>query len=633
MKCQQCGTELDRLSKWRGSSEFCSEECKKAHQEEFNRLAMTRLMQPRPLRTNTRAAAAAVRTVESTTGRLTMITHPPGASSPILTEPPEAGFIMEASATLAELQVRHQPPVTPRASSPVIPTREVPMADALAALNAMLKGMRPVARPARALSPLARRATAIPARGEIAFSMPAADLAWPASLGIEFPVIGLDNVSIAPASTEVTVAAEPIPGAPAVTVTPAVAHRAIPQRRGEMPLPALDGLALGAERLLPAPILTAPRLRIHLPKPVLNPFRPKYAFAPREEAAPEVAAQEVAAPETKTAKSVQPTRDERRSRDDERRSKDKDRNRRGRDSGIQPAVVPAKQEAKQEAKPKPEAKPEIAAETKVAPKPEPKVEAKPEPKVEAKVEAKPEPKAQEKAPEKKEPEKRTEPASFAAPSFGGQADEAEPEGFFSRIPGWMKAAAALAVVGIAVGVWGVPAMRGSGRSVTLPTPAAPATLGPESWDTDSTGDTTGIARRRIISRYKPARGKRDYVFEFTGQIEQRAMGWVFRMKDPKNYYVLKLEKTSDSPSAPAQLVKFAVVDGDEQPHRLVQLREPLPPGLPVKVKLDVRGQNFSTEINGRPVDVWIDSQLRDGTVGFSNENGERAVIRTVKVSY
>jgi hypothetical protein len=158
-------------------------------------------------------------------------------------------------------------------------------------------------------------------------------------------------------------------------------------------------------------------------------------------------------------------------------------------------------------------------------------------------------------------------------------------------------------------------------------------MGADSWETDSSGDTAGIARRRVISLYKPGRAKRNYVFEFTGHVEQRAMGWVFRMKDPRNYYCLKLEHIGNGASSAVQLVKFAVVNGEEQPHRLVSIAEPLVAGQPVRIRLDVRGQNFSTQVNGRPVDVWIDNQIAEGTVGFSNESGERAVIRTVKVSY
>ena len=33
----------------------------------------------------------------------------------------------------------------------------------------------------------------------------------------------------------------------------------------------------------------------------------------------------------------------------------------------------------------------------------------------------------------------------------------------------------------------------------------------------------------------------DYRFEFRGQIERKALGWIFRASNPKNYYVMKLE--------------------------------------------------------------------------------------------
>jgi hypothetical protein len=227
------------------------------------------------------------------------------------------------------------------------------------------------------------------------------------------------------------------------------------------------------------------------------------------------------------------------------------------------------------------------------------------------------------------------PATFAAPSFGGKADvEPESDGFFSRMPGWQKAAAVVVLLGVAIAAWAVPAYNRSAKPAKTPSIAqAGATMGADSWETDSSGDTAGIARRRVISLYKPGRTKRNYVFEFTGHVEQRAMGWVFRMKDPRNYYCLKLEHTGNGASSAVQLVKFAVVNGEEQPHRLVSIAEPLVAGQPVRIRLDVRGQNFSTQVNGRPVDVWIDNQIAEGTVGFSNESGERAVIRTVKVSY
>lgn len=629
MKCLQCGTELDRLAKWRGPSEYCSDECKKASQDEFNQLAMNRLMQPRPAPTSARVAAGAVRTVEGGAGRrLTVVTHPVGASSPMLTEPPEAGFIMEAAATLADLQLRHQPPANPRPLQPIIPSSAFPLGDALLALESMLSGIRPTSRPARKLNPASRHGFAQLQSATPEFELPACEPVWFASLGLTFKVAGIDSGST-------TVSTAPAAGAPAQAMVPAgyvetrpVAHRAIPSRRAARAFPSMTDFELGTERLMPPPVVSPPRLRIHLPKPALNPFRPRYAFAPapvEEQAAEEtveipveveiaVEAEETAAPapipaavEKAVENPVEKPIDNRQQRGAaDREDRKKQRGKHGRSGN----------DFNERREP--------AVETN---KPEPKPEPRPIQREEAE---------KRKPVEKAVVEKPAPAETFAVPSFGGQTDP-EPEGFWSRMPGWQKAAA-LVIIGVAVGAWAVPALNSRNtRTVTLPSAAGPApalsSMGAESWETASAGDTAGIARRRVISHYKPAASKRDYIFEFTGQIEQRSMGWVFRMKDARNYYCLKLEKKGDGPAATAQLVKFAVVNGEEQAHRLVQLRDPVAPGMPLKIRLDVRGQSFSTQINGKHVDVWIDSQLASGSVGFSNESGERAVIRTVKVSY
>ncbi len=624
MKCLQCGTELDRLSKWRGSSEYCSEECKKKSTEEFNRLAMNRLMQPRPARTNARVAVGAIRTVDSAGGPLTMVNYPPGAKSPILTEPPEAEFIMDAVAVLGELQTRHQPPITPRAMIPTFPAAELGIGDTLRALEAILAGMRPLQRRAKAVGVQAKAWMVAPRSEPVPFQYPPCEPVWADSLGVAFVVFGIHNGPVAP-----------FPG-PLQTSAP-IAHQSIPVRRGARVLAAAPLEPLRADHQLAVPTLSAPRLRIHLPKPMLQPLRPRYAFAPAprsEEAVVAVPATVETAPVSiaggkeseasavalpvsipQTPKSPE-VRDRKASaREDRKSNEDRKPNK---DAG---KARPQKEERKVETVSPLEVKPDSAA----VPK-----EAVPSPLLEKAVTSNP----VEAKPEKRTvvPESRPEPEpSYSAPSFGGQAEE-EPQGFFGRMPFWQKGAAAVVVLAAGVGFWVMPALS---RSPVRTPSAAPAltSMGPESWETDSSGDTAGIARRRTISQYKPGRGKRDYSFEFTGQVEQRAMGWVFRMKDARNYYCLKLEVTGEDAAPTAQLVKFAVVNGEEQPHRLVSLREPLPAGQPVRVRLDVRGQNFSTQLNGKPVDVWIDNQLADGTVGFSNESGERAVIRSVKVTY
>lgn len=642
MKCLQCGTELDRLSKWRGSSDYCSEECKKASQEEFNRLAMSRLMQPRPARTSARSVGSGSRALDGTTGSVSVVTHPVGASAPAATEPPEAAFLIEVLAALSAASPVPQAPLEPRPGEPMIPAPELPMADSLLALQSMLRGVRPALRQERSLPALGGSTLAPVPVQKIGVALPEPQLEWPVSLGTAFNVIGLDSVpstgsrSQTPASILLeSVGPVAEPGAQVAASEP-VTHKSIPPRRASRELSVVKTFHTGTDYLIPPPTPSAPRLRIHLPKPALQSYRPRYAFAPRVSEEPEpIAAPVTPAPDPSPALP---------------------------DAAVAPQPPVAVPE--QVAESAPPKKPELVAATKPQGKPARKSEGKPEPVRASRTEPRPVRPAERPAAvasqpvavrneTESEPPKKLElvpkpgfrneepaavpakPQSFVAPSFGGKAEvDSEPEGFFTRMPGWQKAAAAVLLVGVAIAAWAVPAYNRSGRQTKVPAVAqTSATMGAESWETDSSGDTAGIARRRVISLYKPARTKRNYIFEFTGHVEQRAMGWVFRMKDPRNYYCLKLEHTGNGTGSAVQLVKFAVVNGEEQPHRLVSVAEPIVPGQPVRIRLDVRGQNFSTQVNGRPVDVWIDNQITEGTVGFSNESGERAVIRTVKVSY
>jgi hypothetical protein len=641
MKCLQCGTELDRLSKWRGSSDYCSEECKKASQDEFNRLAMSRLMQPRPARPSARAASSGSRSVESSTGSVTVVTHPVGASAPAVSEPPFAAFIIDVFAALSGAQPTAQSPLELRPGVPLIPDPELPMADSLLALESMLRGIRPGVRGARTLPPLGRQMFAPSVPEKIAISLPEPPLEWPASLATLFYIVGLDSVPFAspvpssPAGPPTALSGQTVPAGTSAS-TP-VAHRTIPVRRPLRDLPALTAFAAGSDYLIQSPAPSAPRLRIHLPKPVLQPYRPRYAFAPRESAVvepvntPPVAPVDKAAEPLVAVKPVSPV-EGKTSPKPAPRSESKQQSKAARK--MEAKSESPRGEARNQAKAEPSAPAPIPTPAPAAPALEPasSTPAKVEPvQPEKTLELVPKPEPR----KPQAPAAPVVPATFAAPSFGGKADvEPESDGFFSRMPGWQKAAAAVVLLGVAIGAWAVPAYNRSAKPAKTPSIAqAGATMGADSWETDSSGDTAGIARRRVISLYKPGRTKRNYVFEFTGHVEQRAMGWVFRMKDPRNYYCLKLEHTGNGASSAVQLVKFAVVNGEEQPHRLVSIAEPLVAGQPVRIRLDVRGQNFSTQVNGRPVDVWIDNQIAEGTVGFSNESGERAVIRTVKVSY
>src|SRR5437763_2246366 len=48
MRCLYCGKELALLKRWTGGGEFCSDAHRQQYQEEYNQLALSRLLQAEP---------------------------------------------------------------------------------------------------------------------------------------------------------------------------------------------------------------------------------------------------------------------------------------------------------------------------------------------------------------------------------------------------------------------------------------------------------------------------------------------------------------------------------------------------------------------------------------------------------
>src|SRR5260370_634407 len=53
MRCLYCGKELALLKRWTGGGEFCSDAHRQRYQEEYNQLALNRLLQAQPAETST----------------------------------------------------------------------------------------------------------------------------------------------------------------------------------------------------------------------------------------------------------------------------------------------------------------------------------------------------------------------------------------------------------------------------------------------------------------------------------------------------------------------------------------------------------------------------------------------------
>jgi hypothetical protein len=128
-------------------------------------------------------------------------------------------------------------------------------------------------------------------------------------------------------------------------------------------------------------------------------------------------------------------------------------------------------------------------------------------------------------------------------------------------------------------------------------------------------------------------GLTDYRLEFLAQIDEKAVAWVFRATDARNYYVCKLLEAKHGTGSAYSIVRYAVIAGRER------LRMQLP--LPVvatgksmfRVRQEIRGDQFTTYLDGQVIDTWSDSSLTSGGFGFFADPGETAYIRWVNVAY
>src|SRR2546430_6132689 len=124
----------------------------------------------------------------------------------------------------------------------------------------------------------------------------------------------------------------------------------------------------------------------------------------------------------------------------------------------------------------------------------------------------------------------------------------------------------------------------------------------------------------------------NYRLELMGQIERKSMGWAFRAKGSKNYYVAKLTIAQPGPLPLVDLIHYAVLNGKEGPKVRVTLPFAVRNDTLYQVEMNVRGDAFRASVNGHVVDSWSDNSLRAGGVGFVSGQGEAARVRWIRVS-
>ena len=178
--------------------------------------------------------------------------------------------------------------------------------------------------------------------------------------------------------------------------------------------------------------------------------------------------------------------------------------------------------------------------------------------------------------------------------------------------------------------------RGGGKTTSQAPVAAPVAQAVASGVPISGGwieDWANASRsKRHISVLSGSAKLSDYRLEFQAQIQTKAIGWIFRGLNPRNYYVTKLETITPGLEPTVALVHFAVIDGQDENRVVVPLPMKVRVDTTYKIRFEAIGNHFSTWVQGQKIDEWTDSRFGSGGVGLFSEREEQAALQgTVNV--
>jgi hypothetical protein len=233
------------------------------------------------------------------------------------------------------------------------------------------------------------------------------------------------------------------------------------------------------------------------------------------------------------------------------------------------------------------------------------------------------------------PEQATKPSEEAMPTFAS-IQPGKNGSFIGSLKGKLILAILLVVTagGVFYSVSNKPHAPARPTAAATEDGVGPSImLGEGGWVQNWGGDPNGSHAGRQITIYRPSLKLSDYRIEFQGEIDSKSIGWVFRAMDPYNYYAMKLAIVTPGLSPKMALIKYAVVQGHETEMGRVALDMAARNDTLFNVRVDVRGSKFNTFVQGQPVDVWTDEQLKSGGAGFLNERAERARIKSAAISY
>jgi hypothetical protein len=146
-------------------------------------------------------------------------------------------------------------------------------------------------------------------------------------------------------------------------------------------------------------------------------------------------------------------------------------------------------------------------------------------------------------------------------------------------------------------------------------------------------DATGFVQPGPLALYQPSMNLSDYQMLFLGMIDQKALSWVVRASDFRNYYVIKLVVLKDGPLPQIGLTRYAVIDGKAQDRADTIVPVSAREDMLYRVRMDLSGDDYTLDVQGQVVDTWREPRLHRGGIGFFSARGEQSRVRWVQVTH
>ena len=142
----------------------------------------------------------------------------------------------------------------------------------------------------------------------------------------------------------------------------------------------------------------------------------------------------------------------------------------------------------------------------------------------------------------------------------------------------------------------------------------------------------GYVHTGALALFSPTKSFTDYRMEFFGQIEQKSISWTVRAKDDKNYHAMKFSVIEAGLRPIIAMVHYDVINGKAGRKLQTPLNVMVHNNRPFQVAVNVKGNHFTTSVDGEEVDSFSDDALPTGGIGFFADAGEKARLYWVKVS-